>query len=275
MIRINLLPVRQTRKFEAARLELVLALAGGVFVVLLGAAGWAFAELQLTSIRSDSAALQAEIDRLAEDVKRVDEMEKFKAELERKLAVIDDLRAKKDGPVHMLDEIGLAAPEKLWLTKMEEQGGQIRMAGVSVSNDVISQFLRALDASPYFEQVYLEDIEALPPEKNLSVTLKSFRLTAHLVAPKPEDLVPGAPGGTAPAGAATPAPAVPVPADAAPAPGAPATPDAAPATPPPATPPPASPAPASPAPATPQPTVAPPGAPGAAAPAAPAPGGGP
>ncbi len=211
MIRINLLPVRQTRKLEAARLELGLAIAGGIVVVLLSAGGWGLATFQLSSVRNDNRLLQAEIDRLAADVAKVDEMEKFKAELERKLSVIDDLRKKKSGPVRMIDEIASATPEKLFVTKLEERNGEIRMNGVSVSNDVISQFLRALDASPYFEQVFLQDIEAMPPEKNLSVTLKTFKLTAKLVTPpdptaaKAGDAAPPAPAGAAAPGGAVPA----------------------------------------------------------------------
>jgi type IV pilus assembly protein PilN len=232
MIRINLLPVRQTRKLEAARIELSLALVGGFLVVLLCGATWGFFTYQLSATRDENGALQAEIDRLAADVAKVDEMEKFKAELERKLAVIQELRDKKSGPVHMLDELTTAAPEKLFLTEVEEKGGEVRVTGVSVSNDVISNFLRALDDSPYFEQVYLQDIEAMAPEKNLSITLKSFKLTARLVTPSaaktaavkgagegsvpvPVTPVPSTPGAEIPApstpGAEIPAPSTPAP----------------------------------------------------------------
>jgi type IV pilus assembly protein PilN len=210
MIRINLLPVRQTRKLEAARLELTLAIAGGLLVTVLSGATWALFTWQLSATQDENAALQAEIDRLAADVAKVDEMEKFKAELERKLAVIQGLRDKKAGPVHMLDEIAVATPEKLFVTSVKEKSGQLQLAGVSVSNDVISQFLRALDDSPYFEGVYLEDIEAMPPEKNLSITLKKFKLTAKLVTP-PTAVAAAVPatGAPATAGAAAPEGATP------------------------------------------------------------------
>ncbi|MFZ5475339.1 MAG: PilN domain-containing protein [Myxococcota bacterium] len=204
MIRINLLPVRQTRKMEAARREFVLAVTGGVLTVLLVAGVWSFFKVRQGQLEQENAALQAEIDRLAADVARVDEMEKFKAELERKLGVIGQLRDAKAGPVHMLDDLANATPERLFLTEIEERGGEIALTGVAVTNEVISQFLRALDASPYFESVYLQDIEAMPPEKNLSVTLKKFKLTARLVTPKPVEkkdapaaagAAPAAPGG--------------------------------------------------------------------------------
>jgi type IV pilus assembly protein PilN len=184
MIRINLLPVRQTRKIEAARRELVLALAGGGVVLVCAAAAWAFFYLQLSSLKEGNIRLQNEIDQLAADVKMVDELEKFKAELQRKLSVIDDLRAQKTGPVHMLDDLSTATPDKLQLTLLDTTGSDLKLEGVSVGNDQISQFLRQLDASPYFEQVYLQDIEQTTPDKNTGATYKSFKLTAKLVSPK-------------------------------------------------------------------------------------------
>lgn len=222
MIKINLLPVRQARKAEAARREVMLLLAGGAVVLLGCLTWWALSSAQLASINAENGALQAEINRLNEDVKKVDEMEKFKDELERKLAVIKDLRDKKGGPVHMLDELANATPERVVLTSVKEKSETIELEGISVSNEVISQFLRALEASPYFDQVYLKDIEALPKgpkDSNLSVLLKKFQLTAHLVTPeseKPDDAkkadAPGAAADAAapaapPADAPAPAPA--------------------------------------------------------------------
>ena len=193
MIRINLLPVRQARKLEAARREVMLILAVGGAVLFACLAGWGLAQGRLATIDAQNAALQQEIDSLAADVKKVDEMEKFKEELERKLNVISELRDRKNGPVRMIDELSMATPERLQLTQLEEQGGNIKIQGLSVSNEIISQFLRALDASPYFDNVYLENIEAKAEQKDSPVPVKSFALSARLVTPKPEEKpAPGA-----------------------------------------------------------------------------------
>lgn len=223
MIRINLLPVRQARKLEAARREVMLILAVGGAVLFACLAGWGLAQGRLATIDAQNAALQQEIDSLAADVKKVDEMEKFKEELERKLAVIQELRERKNGPVHMLEEISLATPERLQLVTITEEGGNVRMEGLSVSNEIISQFLRSLEASPYFANVYLDDIEAKADMKDAPVPVKAFKLTAKLVTPKPDEKPAATP---APAdGAATPAPTegAPPAEGAAPAPAAPPT----------------------------------------------------
>ncbi len=209
MIRINLLPVRQARKLEAARQELVMVVAGGALVLLACVAGWVFTNAQLSTIASENTGLQREIDSLAADVKKVDEMEKFKEELERKLGVIAELRDRKNGPVHMIEELSMATPERLQLVSLQEQRGELKIQGLSVSNEIISQFLRALDASPYFDGVYLEDIEAKADQKDSPVPVKSFKLSAKIVTPSTDtksgvkkDAAPDAPA--APAAPAAP-----------------------------------------------------------------------
>ncbi|GDX78574.1 hypothetical protein LBMAG42_03850 [Deltaproteobacteria bacterium] len=246
MIRINLLPVRQTRKAESLRREAVLA---GLFgAIILGGClfVWAGLGIRLSSVNAENVKLDAEIAKLAEDVKRVDDAEAAKADLERKLDVIGALRAKKTGPAHMLDELALAAPEKLQLSAVTEHQGAMQITGLAVSNEVISQFLRSLEASDYFEQVYLQNIEAVDLKQSSStVVLKKFSLTAKRTSLAPakskkdakddEKSAPAAPeapaAGAAPSAAGAPAPAAAAPAADGTAPAAPAAAAPAPATP--------------------------------------------
>ncbi len=202
MIRINLLPVRTSKKQEAVRREAFLALAGAAVALFAGLALWGVTQLQLSGVEADNLALQNEIDRLSADAKRVDEMEKFEKDLQRKLDVITDLRAKKAGPVHMLDDMSTAAPDRLTLVRLGQNGDNLEIEGIAVSNTVISEYLRALDASPFFEAVFLKNIEAMPTDKSISVTLKKFMLTARLTPVKAEPDAAAAPAAPADAPAA-------------------------------------------------------------------------
>lgn len=212
MIKINLLPIRQQRKDEAARREATLIVAIAGVVILACLAVWALGQARLATMLAENSALQTEINQLEEQVREVDAMEKAKTELERKLAVIADLRDKKAGPVHMLDELAIAAPERVVLTSLKQKGEGIELQGISVSNEVISQFLRALDSSEYFDAVYLKDIEALPKQKQGSgtVILKKFELTSRMVTPprtpSPEATPAETPAAKPEDGAAAPAP---------------------------------------------------------------------
>jgi type IV pilus assembly protein PilN len=117
-------------------------------------------------------------------------MEELKADLERKLGVIKQLKANKTGPVHMLDQLSEATPEKLQLISLDEKQGKIQLTGVAVNNEVISQFMSNLERSEYFTDVFLNEIDQ--SEKD-GVKLKDFSIRSRLVVPGtevPEDAAP-------------------------------------------------------------------------------------
>jgi type IV pilus assembly protein PilM len=184
-IRINLLPIRATRKLEAARRDLMIGAAGAAITLGFAFMIWGAFQIRLSAVQAETTALQRQIDAADADVKAVNEMEKIKEELKTKLTVIENLRSQKKGPVHMLDDLAVATPEKLTLTQLTQKDAAIEIKGRSISNDVISQFLRSLDATQSFEQVFLQDIEAEKEDKNSNgVPLKAFRLTAKLTSLK-------------------------------------------------------------------------------------------
>ena len=188
-IRINLLPIRATRKLEAARRDMAIGGIGAAITAGIALAIWGVTQLQLSAAEDEMQALQAAIDKAAADVAAVDEMEKIKQDLQTKLTVIANLRLQKNGPVHMLDDLATSTPDKLQLTSLLQKGTAIEIKGTSVSNEVISQFLRALDSTKSFETVYLQDIEAAKekPGQTSGVVLKDFKLTARLTSLVVED----------------------------------------------------------------------------------------
>lgn len=180
MIRINLLEQKRNRRQEAVRAELTLVGIGAVALMVLLGLFHGVQLAQASSLESANRRLEREIAQMKEVVKEVDEAEKLKAELVKKLNVIKQLKANKSGPVRMLDELALATPDKLQMSSLDEENGRIKLSGVSVSNEIISQFLSSLEQSAYFTDVYLNAIDQTEKE---GVKLKSFSITARLVVP--------------------------------------------------------------------------------------------
>lgn len=184
MIRINLLPVRASRRLETVRREFVL---GGLgLAVLVGLLVFASigVRAQANDLKRRNAAIEADIENLSTIVARVDEVEKLKEDLKNKLAVIGSLKEQKHGPVHLLDELANATPEKVSLTLLEEKSGRLSIKGVAVSNEVISQFLSNLERSEWFSDVYLIEISQ---QTKGQYKLKEFAITASLVIPGQEE----------------------------------------------------------------------------------------
>jgi len=197
MIRINLLPLRASRRLEAVKTELVmvgllgvaaLIVLTGVFVVYLASAN----------------TLESENVHLAEDLKKkealrveVEEMEKLRVDLEQKLAVIEQLKANKVGPVLVLSDLSDATPEKLQLVSLVEKEGVVKLTGLASTPEVISQFLTNLEKSERFADVALNGIEQVDVDGHV---LKEFSVTARVVLSEPP---PAAAGGAAPKAPAT------------------------------------------------------------------------
>ncbi len=160
MIRINLLPVRISKKKEAGKQQLALF----ALVVVLGIAGNFFWN---HSRAADLKERQAKLARTREDIaqleKIIGEVKNIKdeqAKLKDKLAVLDRLKAARAGPVRMLDDLASITPKRLWLKKMDEKGGAVTFEGVAATIDDVSTFMKALKQSKYFGAVELKKTAA-------------------------------------------------------------------------------------------------------------------
>jgi len=236
MIRINLLPVRASRRQEVVKTELMVAglviaavvvVLGGLQIVLMA---------QASSLTSENIELDAELKKKEAIRLEVEEMEKVRNDLEQKLAVIQQLNTNRIGPVMLLSDLSDATPEKLQITSIVEKQRQLTFTGVAVTHEVISQFMINLEKSKHFTDVGLNGVEQVDDG---GVKLKEFEITARMVTETvaAPDKAKAQPGGAAPApGAATPAPGggAAAPADGAAAPAPAGAPPAAPAPAPPA-----------------------------------------
>ncbi|NVJ01187.1 PilN domain-containing protein [Myxococcus sp. AM009] len=146
MIRINLLPVRAVKKREMGRQVLVL-----FAVVLVGAAVANYAwydnrDTELASHRQGVATAKAKIAELEKIIGEVKNINTRKAEVEKKLAVLDSLRKGRNGPVRMLDALASATPKKVWVKSFVEAKNMVSIDGSAVSHDEVAEFMRSLNS---------------------------------------------------------------------------------------------------------------------------------
>jgi type IV pilus assembly protein PilN len=181
MIRINLLPVRTSTKIQTAQRQLVYAFLG----LLVVGGVCVFLHLQITGevdrLTSENSEIDAEIKRLKQVIGQVEEYEKKREVLQKKLDIIRTLKARKTGPVHMLDEIATNIPEKCWLTSLSELNKKVTLTGVAINNEVIADFISKLEESGYFDDVYL--VSTVQTEDKGGLKLKEFSITARMTTP--------------------------------------------------------------------------------------------
>ena len=190
MIRVNLLGEKVDYSVEIATHALIL---GASVLVVFFACGWAHSGLSddLTYIKREKRELEKELEKLKKVTERVQDLESKQKTLREKLLTIAHLKAKKHGPVRVLDTVNTVLPERAWVDELEERDGFLEIQGVAFDNQTIADFMNKLGASDYFGDVDL----VLSRQKSSSddTSLKEFLLRAQIVTPmkipeiKPEE----------------------------------------------------------------------------------------
>ena len=173
MIRINLLPVRAKKKRNTSIYQLV-AMASVVLVGLLGAAiAHAAFQGRVEEQEKKIADNQTEIKRLEKIIGEVKDLEKQREKLKNQLGVIEKLERGKAGPVKVLDELSGSIPKRVWITGFREQGGSLSLSGTAMDNADISEFMRALQKSPRFQDIQLKFAQS---DARDGVTIYNFEI---------------------------------------------------------------------------------------------------
>lgn len=166
MIKINLLPVRESQKKEKLREQVVVLLACAIFTVSGCVAAYTTI-LAKISQKTDVINEQTKvIEQLKKQIGEVEKVKKLQAELQSKLDILGTLKATKTGPAHMLDELSMAIPEKLWIDSFDNIAGGVSLSGMGVNEEIVAVFLQQLESSPYYMKVELQSLEQAMIEGN-------------------------------------------------------------------------------------------------------------
>jgi type IV pilus assembly protein PilN len=200
MIRINLLAVdRGPVKKAASRTPGVSAaqrVTIGAALILLStilAIGWWFLALRARSAKLDEDIAQAEkeANQLRAVLAEVQKFEARKAQLQQRVNLIEQLRHGQAVPVHVLDELSKAIPDRLWLITMLQHGEDFTFEGRTTTLTGLSDFVSNLEASPWFRKPVEIVDSAVDQGPNGDLVRFSVRATMQ----NPESAPPPAPVG--------------------------------------------------------------------------------
>ena len=186
MIEINLLPHREAQRVADLRESISLLVLG--LVVTAGVIVFLNAQVaeQLSDAKASVQQLKSDIQRYEPQKVQVSEFRRKKAELQDKLAVIDGLDRARSGPVRLFEELANQTPDRLWLTQLGTESGQLRLQGSSLDNGVVADFLRSLSGSRYFVNVDLVKTDGGSNRQD-GIELVEFEITANLVTPDEDE----------------------------------------------------------------------------------------
>ena len=199
MIRINLLAVdrgpinKKTRRTAVTAAQRVTI---GAALILLGTVvgvGWWFWSLRATGNKLDDDIAQAEkeANQLRSVLAQVQKFETRKAQLQQRVTLIEQLRRGQTAPVHILDEVSKAVPDRLWLISMLQRGADFTIDGRTTTLTGLSDFVSNLEASPWFKKPVEILDSAVDQGPNGDLVRFSIRATMQ----NPEAPPPAAPAG--------------------------------------------------------------------------------
>ncbi len=180
MIRINLLPVRAAKKKETALQQIFISGFSFILVLVIVLSLWGWKIAKISTVKNDITAADAKNKELLIKIGKLKDTEKLKAEVTKKLDVLNQLRKNKTGPATRLATLSDVTPDQLWLEKYKENGRDISISGFSTNEELIAQFIRAIEASPEYEKVELLVSEQRDVSGN---KLKHFDLTFKIETP--------------------------------------------------------------------------------------------
>ncbi len=160
MIKINLAPPTGKKYRGMAIPGMNLGyLFGGLSLVLVVVLGiwWLLMSSEISSLTREIEKNEKEAARLQTVIAEGDRFRRDKEALEARVNAIEQVARNQTRPVYLLNALLDTLPKDLWLTRMEEKGGQLRFAGVAFSSVTVADFMANLKASGKFKDVDLVD----------------------------------------------------------------------------------------------------------------------
>ena len=160
MARINLLPWREERR-EERRKRFLLALTG----VVVGSIGAVFIADQIISAaiarqaaRNDYIGKQIAV--VDERIKQISELKARRQQLVERMRIIQDLQGNRQISGRIFDQLARTLPDGVYFTSVKLAGKTLSISGAAESNNRVSELMRNLDASDWFDAPSLNEVKA-------------------------------------------------------------------------------------------------------------------
>lgn len=161
MANIDLRPWREERRKERQQQFLLILV---LVVVAAAAAGWFWNQTVKGQIRYQETRnnyLQQRISDLDKKLAEISQLREQREKLVERMEVIQSLQGDRPIIVHVFEELVEATPEGIFFTALSSEGGTITIEGEADRPLSISDFLRNLDRSPWFQDAFLIDVQSI------------------------------------------------------------------------------------------------------------------
>ncbi|MBN4075255.1 MAG: pilus assembly protein PilN [SAR86 cluster bacterium] len=160
MTTINLLPWRETLREERKQeffvsLGVVVAIAA-VMLFLVDR----YFNSEVNGQQRVNDYLSEQITVLDAEIVEIRDLQAQRTALTERMAVIQDLQGTRPIIVRLFDELVKTLPTGVYYNTVSRNDNRIQMSGIAESNNKVSELMRALEASDWFANASLQQINA-------------------------------------------------------------------------------------------------------------------
>jgi len=194
MIRINLLPIKQDRRRESGRNQILIGVLLVVAELAVFGVLYYLARSDIDLQKNANEQIQGQIKRIESQIKDHKEISRDIEEYERRQEAIDNLQAARTGPVFVMLELSeILSREgrphmdhdryqelvrknpvagfdenwdyrRLWVNTFSEKNLRVKIGGQGLSHEDVAEFLRRLHLSDFFVTTELVSTTLGPPK---------------------------------------------------------------------------------------------------------------
>lgn len=184
MSNINLLPWREEHKKKKKRIFLGVLGLSALLVLGFSLIGKAYVDALIAAQGQRNQYLHTQtliIDRRIAEIKQI---KKEKAELERRIHLIQKLEEKRNHATHLFNLLPKVVPPGIYLKQITFVNGQVDVQGMSESNNRLAKMTRNIDASAWLGNAYISSIVSGPTKP---IKLSDFDMKFSVVSETQEE----------------------------------------------------------------------------------------
>jgi type IV pilus assembly protein PilN len=176
MIRINLLSREEPQ--GSAKTPGIL----NIFLLSLGAIlafiiiGYWILGSQVGRLEEEKLTLEKQAQGFSALQREIKELKEKKELAQNRLALLTRLEKERHGPVRLLEQLAVALPvNQLWITALKETDWEIRLDGMTLSNQILADYMKRLETLELISRVDLIQSGQMIYKE---IKIKQFTITA-------------------------------------------------------------------------------------------------
>jgi type IV pilus assembly protein PilN len=176
MIKINLVSVKEKKEVRGLN-DLIIGVLAIVAAIVVVVATDLVQSKRIRDTNNEIAEVEKRIKALEVIRNKVEEFKAKNKELENKIKIISVLEENRNGPLLVMDALGQAIPNRAWVDKFSVKDYAAQIEGTAWDELTVSDFMKKLQSSPYFQNV---DLAVINTKQIQQLSLKTFVIESKL-----------------------------------------------------------------------------------------------